>query len=34
VTLDRVRERLTKHSSGRVRKAETVADRRWNQVEP
>jgi len=34
VTLDRVRERLTKHSSGRVRKSETVADRRWNQVEP
>jgi diadenylate cyclase len=34
VTLDRVRERLTRHSSGRIRKAEVVADRNWNQVEP
>jgi diadenylate cyclase len=34
VTLDRVRERLTKHSTGRVRKAEAMADGQWNQVEP
>lgn len=34
VTLDRVRERLTRHSSGRVRRAESVPERRFNEVEP
>jgi diadenylate cyclase len=33
VTLERVRERLTRHSSGRVRKHESMAGR-WNEVEP
>ncbi len=33
VTLDRVRERLTRHSTGRPRKRETAAERRWNEVE-
>jgi len=33
VTLERVRERLTRHSTGRVRKSESVTGR-WNEVEP
>ena len=33
VTLDRVRERLTKHSSGRLRKTDAEPGRRWNEVE-
>src|SRR5277367_1984721 len=33
VTLDRVRERLTRHSSGRLRKGESVPGRSWNEVE-
>ena len=33
VTLDRVRERLTRHTPG-IRKAEMVNDRKWGQVEP
>ena len=32
-TLDRVRERLTRHSSGRPRKGESASERRWNEVE-
>jgi diadenylate cyclase len=34
VTLDRVRERLTRHTSGRLRKREQLAEQRWNQAEP
>jgi diadenylate cyclase len=33
VSLDRVRERLTKHSSGRLRKTDAEPGRRWNEVE-
>jgi hypothetical protein len=33
VTLDRVRERLTMHSSGRLRKSDAEPGRRWNEVE-
>jgi diadenylate cyclase len=33
VNLDRVRERLTRHSSGRLRKSDAVPERRWNEVE-
>lgn len=33
VTLDRVRERLTRHASGRPRKAEALAEREWNHVD-
>jgi diadenylate cyclase len=34
VTLERVRERMTRHSSGRVRKQDSVAESRFNEVEP
>lgn len=34
VALERVRERLTRHNSGRVRKAGTLPERTWNEVEP
>jgi len=34
VSLDRVRERLVRHSSGRHRRVEPAFDRRWNQVQP
>jgi len=34
VTLDRVRERLTRHASGRPRKNESLPDRRWNEAQP
>ncbi|HTS76895.1 MAG TPA: diadenylate cyclase CdaA [Bryobacteraceae bacterium] len=34
VTIERVRERLTRHSSGRARKTEEYPERRWNEVEP
>ena len=34
VTLDRVRELLTHHSSSRLRKSAPLPERQWNQVEP
>jgi diadenylate cyclase len=34
VTLERLRERLNRYSSGRPRKSETVSEHRWGQVEP
>lgn len=34
VTLERVRERLTRHSSGRLRKSDELPERRWYEVGP
>lgn len=34
VTLERVRERLTRHVSGRIRRAEPPPEPRWKQAEP
>ena len=34
VTLERVRERLTRHVSGRIRQAEPPPEPRWKQAEP
>lgn len=34
VTLDRLRERLTRHSSGRPRKRDSLEEHRFDQVEP
>jgi len=34
VTLDRVRERLTRHASNRLRGADASIEPRWKQAEP
>ena len=34
ITLDRVRERLTRHASARHRKTEPALEPRWKQAEP
>lgn len=34
VTLERVRERLTRHSTGKVRRSDAVPERRWHEAEP